>query len=119
MDLIRTHGFFKNCFVINNIYLSYIIFLCGFLLYTIFSLIIASVWSVLDRGKVNYDRLLQWLVMLVRYYVIYQMLIYGFAKLFYLQFQPPRFARLIQPYGDSSPMGILWTFMGQSKGYTM
>jgi hypothetical protein len=26
---------------------------------------------------------------------------------------------LMQPYGDSSPMGILWTFMGASMAYTM
>ena len=25
----------------------------------------------------------------------------------------------MQPYGDSSPMGIAWTFMGASKAYTM
>jgi hypothetical protein len=28
-------------------------------------------------------------------------------------------ARLLQPYGDSSPMGLLWTFMGASKTYNV
>jgi len=27
--------------------------------------------------------------------------------------------RMMQPYGDSSPMGLLWTFMGASPGYQM
>ncbi|HFA48265.1 MAG TPA: hypothetical protein ENJ95_04515 [Bacteroidetes bacterium] len=89
------------------------------LVYIAVSLLVAIVWSALDRKRGNYNKLLQWLVVLVRYYVVFQMLMYGFAKLFYMQFQPPRFSRLVQPYGDSSPMGLLWTFMGQSKGYTV
>src|SRR5262249_7437272 len=27
--------------------------------------------------------------------------------------------RLLQPYGESSPMGLLWTFMGYSTSYTI
>ena len=89
------------------------------LLYVLFSILMTIFWSVFDRSRNNYNYLLQWLTVLIRYYILYQMIIYGLAKVFYLQFQPPRFARLVQPYGDSSPMGILWTFMGQSKGYTI
>jgi len=57
--------------------------------------------------------------MLVKYFVIYQMLMYGMAKVFYMQFQYPSTGRLEQKLGDMSPMGLLWTFMGYSKGYTM
>lgn len=89
------------------------------LLYAIVSLIATLIWSILDRNRPNYEKGLQWLIVLIRYYLIYQMILYGLAKVFYMQFQPPRFARLIQPYGDSSPMGLLWTFMGFSKGYTV
>ena len=89
------------------------------LVYIIISLIATLTWTLLDRNRENYNKLLQWFLILVRYYVIYQMMMYGLAKLLYLQFHPPRYARLIQPYGDSSPMGLLWTFMGYSKGYTM
>jgi hypothetical protein len=35
------------------------------------------------------------------------------------QFPDPSLGRLLQPYGDSSPMGLLWTFMGASKSYTI
>ena len=31
----------------------------------------------------------------------------------------PSLTRLLEPYGDSSPMGLLWTFMGASKGYSI
>jgi len=74
-------------------------------------------WTVLDRQRPNYQRVLQFFVVFVRYYLVYQMLIYGLAKLMHMQFPFPRLERLTQAYGDSSPMGLLWTFMGYSKGY--
>jgi hypothetical protein len=42
---------------------------------------------------------------------------YGFVKVFKLQF--PFFSpdRLLEPYGNSSPMGLAWNFLGFSKGY--
>lgn len=89
------------------------------LVYAIISVFVTIIWSIADRKRHNYNYLLQWLQVVIRYYLAYLMLSYGLAKIFYLQFQPPSFARLVQAYGDSSPMGILWTFMGQSKGYTM
>ena len=87
--------------------------------YLIVSLITTIIWSIIDHKRGNYNTLLQWLEILVRYYVIIQMINYGMAKVFYLQFRPPHFAKLVQTFGDSSPMGLLWTFMGFSKGYTI
>lgn len=93
-------------------------FLC-LLMYVLVALMATAIWSMVDRRRTGYDRALYLLIVVIKYYVVFQMVIYGLAKLFYMQFQPPRFSRLIQPYGDSSPMGLLWTFMGYSKGYTM
>lgn len=57
--------------------------------------------------------------MLVRYFVIYMMFIYGLSKVFYLQFQfSPDYAMEVK-LGDMSPMGLMWRFMGYSEGYTM
>ncbi len=89
------------------------------LCYAALAAIIAIVWSFFDDDRPHYNGLLKGLVVLIRYYLFYQMLMYGFAKVFYSQFQFPSFARLTQAYGDSSPMGLLWTFMGYSKGYTV
>jgi hypothetical protein len=47
------------------------------------------------------------------------LLSYGFAKVFPTQFQPPSLPELAETYGASSPMGILWRFMGASTAYTM
>jgi len=45
------------------------------------------------------------------------MLSYGFAKVFKTQFPFPNEMRLTETYGQSSPMGLVWTFMGYSPGY--
>jgi hypothetical protein len=35
------------------------------------------------------------------------------------QFPNPSLDRLVQPFGDASPMGLLWTFMGASASYNV
>ncbi len=77
------------------------------------------IWTVFDKERKNYNYLHEWLIILLRYYVIYQMLLYGLAKVFLMQFQEPDFTTLMQTYGDSPPMALLWTFMGYSDGYTI
>ncbi len=83
----------------------------------VISLIGCVIWSVLDRKRASYNQLYYWLTVIVRYYAAFTMLTYGFVKVFKLQFPSPSLGRLLQPYGDSSPMGLAWTFMGYSKGY--
>ncbi|HVV54700.1 MAG TPA: DoxX family protein [Mucilaginibacter sp.] len=74
-------------------------------------------WSVLDRKRPSYNKLFYWLTVVLRYYIAITMLAYGFYKVIKLQFPFPSFARLMEPYGNSSPMGLAWTFMGYSTGY--
>ncbi len=88
------------------------------LVYAVISFLGTIIWSILDKKRPDYEQLSIWLVVLVRYYLIWQMCLYGMAKLFYMQFQPPSLSRLIEPFGDFSPMAVLWSFMGYSKGYT-
>jgi hypothetical protein len=40
-------------------------------------------------------------------------------KIIPAQFPGPSLDRLLQPIGDASPMGLLWTFMGASKSYNV
>lgn len=75
------------------------------------------VWSVLDSRRADYNIAYYWLLVAVRYYLALNMFEYGFAKVFYLQFPFPSLTRLLQPFGESSPMGLAWTFMGYSKAY--
>ena len=89
------------------------------LLVFIVSIFGAIIWSLVDRHRENYTRLYYWLWVAVRFYVGLMLVNYGLFKIIKLQFPYPSFSRLIQPYGESSPMGIAWTFLGFSKGYNL
>jgi len=82
------------------------------------AVIAATVWSLLDRKRKEYRCMDRWLRVYVGYGAAFTMITYGMAKVIMLQFRPPALARLIEPYGDFSPMGVLWTFMGSSRAYT-
>ncbi len=80
--------------------------------------IATAVWSALDR-RTSYPRLQASIIVLLRYYLAMMMLVYGLAKVFVGQFAPISLARADQSIGEMSPMGMLWTFMGSSRPYTM
>ena len=82
------------------------------------SILICIAWSVLDRNRKNYNTAYYWLCVLLRYFLAVIMLSYGFSKVFHLQMPYPYLSRLVQPYGDSSPMGLVWTYVGQSKAFS-
>lgn len=77
------------------------------------------VWSVIDKKRYNYKSLYYWLTTALRYYVGLMLISYGLVKVIQLQFSAPSFYRLLQPYGESSPMGLAWTFLGFSEGYNL
>jgi hypothetical protein len=81
------------------------------------ALIGCAIWSMLDRHRRSYPTLYYWLTVFVRYYLALTMLEYGMVKVIKLQFPFPGLGRLLEPYGNSSPMGLAWTFMGYSHGY--
>ncbi|HKG22241.1 MAG TPA: hypothetical protein VKC34_10100, partial [Blastocatellia bacterium] len=78
---------------------------------------VALVWSVLDRRRPGYGRLYQWLRLFLRFYLASAMIGYGAFKIFPIQMPAPSLTRLLEPYGESSPMGLLWAFVGASKGF--
>jgi hypothetical protein len=78
----------------------------------------ALIWSYLARNATEHARAYDRLRVFLRYVVAVTMLGYGLYKVFPLQFGTPRLDRLMEPYGESSPMGILWTFMAASVPYT-
>ncbi|QKJ31613.1 hypothetical protein HQ865_18195 [Mucilaginibacter mali] len=81
------------------------------------SVIGAAIWTALSKGQMSYDRLYYWMIIVLRYYVGITMLAYGSVKVVQLQFPAPTPWRLIEPYGNSSPFTLAWTFMGYSRGY--
>lgn len=83
------------------------------------SLVITVIWTVVDRKRLSYPTLHRWLDLYVRFSLGTAMIGYGAFKVISSQFPPPTLDRLTQSFGDSSPMGLLWTFMGASEPYTM
>ena len=89
------------------------------LLIVVIAVVGMLVWSALDRKRLEYRYLHRWLRFYVRLVLGAILLSYGAAKVIKSQFPYPFLSRLIEPYGDSSPMGLLWTFMGYSRSYNI
>ncbi len=89
------------------------------LLLIFIALLVTMVASVIDRKRKSYDTSAWVFSILLRSVLIFFLLVYGFSKVFYLQFSVPNLTRLLQPLGEMSPMGLAWTFMGYSKAYTV
>jgi uncharacterized membrane protein YphA (DoxX/SURF4 family) len=73
----------------------------------------------MDRKRNDYEKLSYGLSVILRYSLAIAMLQYGFAKVFRTQFPFPSIDKMLQSYGESSPMGLLWTFMGYSTAYNI
>ena len=88
----------------------------------IFVLLAASasvVWSLADRKQTAYPRLAHWLRVYVRYSLAFTMLGYGAYKVIKTQFPTPGLATLAEPFGEFSPMGVIWSWMGVSYAYNL
>jgi hypothetical protein len=81
------------------------------------SIIGTIVWSAIDYKRSSGKRLFYWLIVVLRYYVGFMLIHYAVAKLHNGQFPSPSVAGMLTTYGDSSPMGLAWRFMGYSDGY--
>ncbi|MBU8895322.1 hypothetical protein KRR26_06880 [Corallococcus sp. M34] len=89
------------------------------LLYLTLAGAVTAAWSVWDWRRPQYVKAHDVLRTLVRYVLAAAMLSYGMAKVIKLQFPAPSPGRLMEPLGELSPMGLLWTFMGYSTGYNL
>jgi hypothetical protein len=84
----------------------------------VIALVATIVWSLLDLKRENYSRLDDWLRVYIRFALAVAMIIYGSVKVIPGQFPPPNLLKLTMTFGDQSPMGLLWSFMGASTIYT-
>lgn len=73
------------------------------------------VWSVLDRRR-SYDRLHTWVWTVLRLLLATAMFYFGMAKLIPTQ-MPFVLNRLVEPFGNFSPTGVLWAQVGISQPY--
>ena len=82
-----------------------------------FSAVVTLLWSVIDRRRHNYVWLQKWFRVYLRFGVATTMLGYGMQKAIPLQMPAPSLTRLLEPYGNFSPMGVLWASIGASFPY--
>ncbi len=83
----------------------------------IFAALVAVIWSVLDRRRSDYIFLNKWFRLFLRFCLAGQMLGYGLAKVIPLQMPFPSLSRLVEPFGNFSLMGVLWSSIGASPAY--
>jgi hypothetical protein len=84
-------------------------------------LVVASVgtllWSIRDRKRVSYPRLHVWFRVMVLVWLGATMFYYGAGKVVPAQMWFPRLSRLLERFGDFSPMAVLWSSIGASRSY--
>jgi hypothetical protein len=85
----------------------------------LFAALVAAAWSVVDRRRANYRGLNKWFRVFLRFSLGSTMISYGMVKAIPLQMPAPGLTRLLEPFGNFSPMGVLWASIGASKSYEM
>jgi hypothetical protein len=80
----------------------------------------AVVWTAVDWRRTDYPWSRDLLRSYLRYVLAFAMLGYGLHKVGSVmnQFAEPSVEQLMRTYGESSPMNLVWTFMGASQAYT-
>jgi hypothetical protein len=99
---------------ISNTAFGSILFLC----YLALAAAAALLWSVFDRKRDHYERLHQWLRLLLRASLALAMISYGMLKAIPTQMIAPLpLPFLLQRLGSLTPMRMLWIFIGSSPAY--
>ena len=77
----------------------------------------AGIWSLVDSRRRSYLSLHNWFRVFLRFALAGQMLAYGFVKVVPMQMPFPFLTKLVEPFGNFSPMGVLWASIGASPAY--
>lgn len=78
---------------------------------------LTALWSILDRRRPHYASLRKWSRLFLRMALASEMLLYGLVKVIPTQMPFPSLTRLLEPYGNFSPMASLWYAVGASPAY--
>ncbi len=81
------------------------------------TMLAVGAWSIFDSKRANYVMLQKWFRLFVRFELAGQMIAYGLPKVIPLQMPFPYLTKLVEPFGDFSRMGVLWSFVGSSPGF--
>lgn len=76
-----------------------------------------AVWSVVARQRQHHARLFAWFRLFLRFALGTTFLTYGLSKVIPEQMPILALSRLVEPFGNFSPMGVLWYSVGASPAY--
>lgn len=91
---------------------------------TVFSLLLiaaiaTAIWSLLARRRTEHAKLFGWFRLFIRLALGATLLFYGLAKVIPEQMPILDLVRLVEPFGNFSPMGVLWSSVGAAPAYEM
>jgi len=104
---IKTESAWTNLFVIS---------MCGFLTITL----VYSIWWQINEQKPSFNsgRIHAWLQGILRYFLAYQISVYGFAKLLKTQFAVS-YSRNDIPVGNLSGFDLTWNYFGYDHTFAV
>jgi hypothetical protein len=79
--------------------------------------VVALAWTAVDRKGRSDARWYAWFRVFMRFALGATMIQYGFIKVVPLQMPYPQLRRLVEPFGNFSPMGVLWYSIGAAPAY--
>jgi len=85
----------------------------------VIALVVSIVWTFLERKNINYQKLSYWFLVVVSYYLAFQLLTYGFNKIFKWQFYLPDPNTLYTRVGETPRDLLFWSVMGTSYSYNI
>jgi hypothetical protein len=74
-------------------------------------------WSILHRTRPAHYRVHGWAHVFLRFALGATLISYGSVKALPMQMPAPPLTRLLEPFGNFSPMGVLWYSIGSSFPY--
>ena len=78
-----------------------------------------SIWTLLDKKSLQYNKLYYWIRVLARYRLAYGMIGWGLKKAFPMQMVYPTVGMLNTPFADMAEKKLYWSHVGVSFGYTI
>ncbi len=89
------------------------------IIYLILSIFAASIWGIILRARKNEGSLYYWTHVISAYILSFFLFVYGFNKVFKLQFYIPEPNTLYTPLGQLSKDILFWSSMGSSHSYNL
>ena len=79
--------------------------------------LIAALWSITDKKRLNYEKLNSWFLLYIRYYLAFGMFEYGMNKIFPGQGGFITASVLERPMGMMDAAALQWKFLAYSNAY--